>query len=68
VSPVLAASAVAAQGWQAEVLSKAAFLGAGPGLDLVEQLGAAAFVLVPDGMVTTRGWHALADASVEEVS
>jgi thiamine biosynthesis lipoprotein len=68
-SPVLAASAVAACGWQAEVLAKAAFLGAGPGLDLVEELGAAAFVLVPDGMVTSRGWDALADApDAEEVS
>ncbi|MGZ4689042.1 MAG: FAD:protein FMN transferase [Acidimicrobiia bacterium] len=62
-SPVLAATAVAATGWQAEVLSKAAFLDAGAGLDLVEELRAAALVVVPDGAITTSTWDALADGS-----
>jgi thiamine biosynthesis lipoprotein len=60
-SPVLAATAVASAGWQAEVLSKAAFLDAGEGLDLVEELGAAAIVVVPDGLLTTSTWAALTD-------
>jgi thiamine biosynthesis lipoprotein len=58
-SPVLAATAVAAQGWQAEVLAKAAFLGAAGGLDLVDDLGAAAMVLVPDGILASAGWDEL---------
>jgi hypothetical protein len=53
---VLAATAVAAQGWQAEVLAKAAFLGAARGLDLVDDLGAAAMVLVPDGILASARW------------
>jgi len=59
-SPVLAATAVASEGWQAEVLAKAAFLDAGRGLALVERLGAAALVVVPDGCLTTTTWAALA--------
>jgi thiamine biosynthesis lipoprotein len=66
-SPVLAATAVAATGWQAEVLAKAAFVGAGQGLDLVADLGAAALVVVPDGLLTTATWAALTDAEVEGV-
>jgi thiamine biosynthesis lipoprotein len=58
-SPVLAATAVAAMGWQAEVLAKAAFLGAAGGLDLVDDLGAAAMVLVPDGMLASAAWNEL---------
>ena len=60
-SPVLAATAVAAEGWQAEVLAKAAFLDAGPGLELIERLGAAALVMVPDGLLSTSSWAALTD-------
>jgi thiamine biosynthesis lipoprotein len=60
-SPVLAATAVAAEGWKAEVLSKAAFLDAGRGLQLIGQLGAAALVVVPDGSLTTTTWAALVD-------
>jgi thiamine biosynthesis lipoprotein len=66
-SPVLAATAVAADGWQAEVLAKAAFLDAGRGLALVERLGAAALVVVPDGCLTTTTWAALAAAPTSEV-
>jgi thiamine biosynthesis lipoprotein len=66
-SPVLAATAVAATGWQAEVLSKAAFVGAGQGLDLVAELGAAALVVVPDGLLTTATWAGLVDHDVNGV-
>jgi FAD:protein FMN transferase len=58
-SPVLAATAVASVGWQAEVLSKAAFLDSARGLELIERLGAAAMVVVPDGLLTTSTWAAL---------
>lgn len=61
-SPVLAATAVASSGWQAEVLAKAAFLDAAQGLDLVDRLGAAAVVVVPDGVLTSPGWPALTGA------
>jgi FAD:protein FMN transferase len=66
-SPVLAATAVASEGWRAEVLSKAAFLDAGRGLDLIEQLGAAALVVVPDGTLATATWAALTDGGTVEV-
>ena len=51
-TPVVAATAVAAEGWQAEVLSKAAFL-AGPaeGLALLERHGAQGLVIDEDGAV-----------------
>ncbi len=62
-SPVLAATAVAALGWKAEVLAKAAFLDAAQGLDLVDRLGAAAIVVVPDGLLTSPGWTALTGAA-----
>ncbi len=65
-SPVLAATAVASEGWKAEVLSKAAFLDAGRGLELVDQLGAAALVIVPDGSLTTSTWAGLTDDRAAE--
>jgi thiamine biosynthesis lipoprotein len=51
---VVAATAVAGRGWQAEVLAKAAFVG-GPvqGLGLVEQHGGAALVVDEAARVTT---------------
>ncbi len=66
-SPVLAATAVASEGWKAEVLSKAAFLDAGRGLELIEALGAAALVVVPDGVLSTAGWSELADGTAAGV-
>lgn len=66
-SPVLAATVVAATGWQAEVLAKAAFLDAGRGLALVERLGAAALVVVPDGCLRTTTWTALSCVPTEAV-
>lgn len=65
-SPVLAATAVASEGWQAEVLAKAAFLDAGPGLELIDDLGAAALVMVPDGLLTTSTWAALTDGTLAD--
>jgi thiamine biosynthesis lipoprotein len=65
-SPVLAATAVASEGWKAEVLSKAAFLDAGRGLELIDQLGAAALVIVPDGSLTTSTWAGLTDDRAAE--
>ena len=59
---VLSATAVAATGWQAEVLAKAAFIG-GPvqGLGLVHTLGGAALVVDADGAVTEGSdWHRFA--------
>ncbi|MFL5796374.1 MAG: FAD:protein FMN transferase [Actinomycetota bacterium] len=52
VTSVVAATAVAAEGWQAEVLAKAAFL-AGPveGPALLESLGAQGLVVDEDGTV-----------------
>ncbi len=50
------ATAVAATGWQAEVLAKASFLAdLGPGLDLLEHLGAAGLLIDGDGAVLTTG-------------
>lgn len=60
-TPVLAATVVAAAGWQAEALSKAVFLDARRGMELVNARGAAALVVLPDGLLTTRGWSALTD-------
>ena len=58
-SDVVSATAVAALGWQAEVLAKAAFIG-GPvqGLGLVHTLGGAAVVFTADG-TRSEGpdWH-----------
>jgi FAD:protein FMN transferase len=53
---VWTATAVAATGWQAEVLAKASFLAdLGPGLDLLEHLGAAGLLIDEDGAVLTTG-------------
>ena len=51
---VATATAVAARGWQAEALAKAAFL-AGPlaGLDLLDGLGAGALIVDDDGAILT---------------
>jgi thiamine biosynthesis lipoprotein len=62
---VWTATAVAATGWQAEVLAKASFLAdLGPGLDLLERLGAAGLLVDEDGAVLTTGSFTLfADSS-----
>ncbi len=60
-TPVLATTVVAAAGWQAEALSKAVFLDARRGMELVDRRGAAALVVLPDGVLSTRGWSVLTD-------
>jgi len=52
-SDVLSATAVAAEGWQAEVLAKAAFVGGQvQGLGVVDGLGGAALIVDAEGGVT----------------
>ncbi|MGZ8752083.1 MAG: FAD:protein FMN transferase [Acidimicrobiia bacterium] len=63
-TPVLASTVVAAAGWQAEALSKAVFLDAHRGMELVNGRGSAALVVLPDGLLTTRGWSALTDVAM----
>ena len=61
-SDVVSATAVAAEGWQAEVMAKAAFIG-GPvqGVGLVDTLGGAALVIGADGERTEGpDWHRFA--------
>ncbi len=60
---VWTATAVAATGWQAEVLAKAAFLAdVGHGLDLLDDIGAAGLFIDEDGAVlTTRSFACFAD-------
>ncbi len=65
VTPVVSATVVAGEGWQAEVLSKAAFL-AGPdhGPALLEGAGAQGLVVDADGMVhESVGLRAFTDAA-----
>lgn len=70
-SPVLSATVVAAEGWQAEVLTKVAFLDAfgqgaladDAGFELVEMLQAAALVVTPDLELTTSKWSQFALAT-----
>ncbi len=61
-SDVVSATAVAALGWQAEVLAKAAFIGgAVQGLGLVHTLGGAAVVFTADGeLCEGPDWHRFA--------
>jgi thiamine biosynthesis lipoprotein len=56
---VLSATAIAAEGWQAEVVAKAAFLGGvGRGLATIEALGADGMVVGSDGEVhSSRGFE-----------
>jgi thiamine biosynthesis lipoprotein len=60
---VWTATAIAATGWQAEALVKAAFLAdLGPGLELLDRIGAAGLVVDEDGAVlTTRSFARFAD-------
>jgi thiamine biosynthesis lipoprotein ApbE len=63
---VLATTVVAATGWQAEALSKAVFLDAHRGMELVNARGSAALVVLPDGLLTTRGWSVFTDTAMAE--
>ena len=55
-TPVVHATAVAAMAWQAEVLSKVAFLDGAGGIDVAERLGATAMVATVDTVITGLGW------------
>ncbi len=55
-TPVVFATAVASEAWQAEVLSKVAFLDRIAGVEFAESLGATAMVATADSVITGRGW------------
>jgi thiamine biosynthesis lipoprotein len=54
--PVVFATAVASEAWQAEVLSTVAFLDRITGIEFAESLGATAMVATETSVVTGRGW------------
>jgi thiamine biosynthesis lipoprotein len=58
-SVALTATVAASEAWRAEVLTKAAFIDVRDGLALVESLGAAGMVVVPDGRLWTSSWPEL---------
>jgi thiamine biosynthesis lipoprotein len=66
-SAVVAVTVVAAEGWQAEVLTKAVFLDPEGGMALVDALGAAAHVTTDDGATATAGWSDFTAPTLEEV-
>jgi thiamine biosynthesis lipoprotein len=55
-TPVLHATAVAADAWRAEVLSTVAFLDRVEGIEFAERLGATAMVATPAGVVVGSNW------------
>ncbi len=58
-TPVIAATVIAGEGWQAEVLAKVAFLDgfrSDEGLARIERLGAAALIVTDDMEATTSRW------------
>lgn len=59
-TPVLHATAVASKGWQAEVLSKVAFLDRSAGINLAEQVGATALVATAFGIAVGPSWDRFA--------
>ena len=56
-TPVLHATAIAADAWRAEVLSTVAFLERVEGIEFAERLGATAMVATPAGLVVGARWH-----------
>ena len=56
VTPVVHATAVASEGWRAEILAKVAFLDRVEGIALAERMGATAMVATDDGIVTGPSW------------
>ena len=56
VTPVVHATAVASEGWRAEILAKVAFLDRTEGIALAERMGATAMVATEAGIVTGPGW------------
>ncbi len=59
-TPVLHATAIASQGWQAEVLSKVAFLDRSAGINLAERVGATALVATALGIAVGPSWDRFA--------
>jgi len=55
-TPVVHATAVAATAWQAEVLSKVAFLDGVAGIEIAERLGATAMVATADTVTAGSSW------------
>jgi len=58
-TPVLAATVIAGEGWQAEVLAKVAFLDgfrSDEGIARIEDLGAAALIVTGDVLASTSRW------------
>ena len=62
VTPVVHATAIAAAAWQAEVLSKVAFLDGTAGIERAERLGATAMVATADTVTVGAGWSRYARA------
>ncbi len=56
LTPVVHATAIASEGWRAEILAKVAFLDRAEGIALAERVGATAMVATADGIVTGHGW------------
>ena len=56
VTPVVHATAVASEGWRAEILAKVAFLDRAEGIALAERMGATAMVATENGIVSGPGW------------
>jgi thiamine biosynthesis lipoprotein len=55
-TPVVHATAIAADAWRAEVLSTVAFLDRVEGIEFAERLGATAMVATPAGLVVGARW------------
>ena len=55
-TPVVHATAIASEGWRAEILAKVAFLDRVEGIELAERCGATAMVATADGLITGAGW------------
>ena len=60
VTAVVHATAVASEGWRAEILAKVAFLDRAEGIALAERMGATAMVATENGIVTGAGWSKFA--------
>ena len=55
-TPVVHATAIASEGWRAEILAKVAFLDRVEGIELAERCGATAMVATADGLITGASW------------
>ena len=64
VTPVVHATAVASEGWRAEILAKVAFLDRAEGIALAERGGATAMVATEAGIVTGPRWNTFAQRAL----